>query len=40
MGCMSDIYYLYDGFIEADIITTFMAMNKRIFAVRTKCDPD
>ena len=37
---MSDIYYLYDGFIEDDIINTLLAMRKNFYLVRTKCDPD
>ena len=40
MGSISDIYYLYDGFIQEDIIKTFVAMKKKIYLVRTKCDPD
>jgi hypothetical protein len=40
LGCMENIYYLYDGYIEEDVVKTFLAMNKKIYAVRTKCDPD
>lgn len=39
LGCMEHIYYLYDGFIDKDIIKTFMAMKKKVYGVRTKCDP-
>jgi hypothetical protein len=37
---MDIIYYLYDGHIEEDIVKTFLAMKKKIYGVRTKCDPD
>lgn len=39
LGCMEHVYYLYDGFIDKDIIKTFMAMGKNVYGVRTKCDP-
>lgn len=40
LGPMEHIYYLYDGYIEEDIVKTFMAMRKKFYAVRTKVDPD
>ena len=39
LGCMEHIYYLYNGCIEKDVIRTFMAMKKKIYGVRTRCDP-
>ena len=40
MGCMEHIYYLYDGYIDEDVVKTFAAMRKKFYGVRTKCDPD
>jgi hypothetical protein len=40
LGTFQHIYYLYDGIIDSDVVKTLMAMNKRFYLVRTKCDPD
>lgn len=40
LGCMEHIYYLYDGYIDEDVVKTFAAMRKKFYGVRTKCDPD
>ena len=37
---MDTVYYLYDGFVDEDIVKICLAMNKEIYGVRTKCDPD
>lgn len=39
-GKIEIIYYLYDGSIERDIVEAALAMKKKIYFVRTKCDPD
>jgi hypothetical protein len=39
-GKIENIYYLYDGSIEQDIVKAALAMNKKLYFVRTKCDPD
>lgn len=40
LGAVETIYYLYDGYIEDDILKTLSAMRKKFYMVRTKCDPD
>lgn len=39
LGKMDIIYYLYEN-PEKDIIQACLSMNKELYFVRTKCDPD
>ncbi len=40
MGKIQNIYYLYSGSIQQDIVKAALAMKKNLYFVRTKCDPD